>query len=209
MNEEYTPFEKEIASFFIGCAADEDCRLSRGYSGIIEKINFSLCPSITPEIFYQIENKFFENKTFEQYITYWYELCQFPPRDTIQEKNRQQILGNFEEVSPEIKLNQKMIFSFFCGISDSIPEHFTESQYYKIVDKFLNKISKELCYDEDLERLHDLEDYLWSNFKSFEIRDAMKFKINGRVNWIESTLKEKDPTDEDGAMLRHFQEKYK
>jgi len=209
MTEEYVPLEKEIASFFIGFAADEGHRLSRGYSDIIEKINFSLCPTITPEVFYQIENKFFENKTFEQYITYWHELGKCLPRNAIQEKNRQERLGNSDEVSSVIKLSQKMILSFFSGVANGIPVDFTEIQYHEIYDIFLNKISKKLCYDEDLERLKDLDCYLGSNRKSFEIRDAILFKINGKPRWSKSTYTEKDPTDEEGAMLRHFQEKYK
>jgi len=62
MIENYKPLEKEIVSFFIGFAANQGQgeRLSRGCSDIIEKINFSQCSSITKEIFYEIENKFFE-----------------------------------------------------------------------------------------------------------------------------------------------------
>lgn len=209
MTEEYVPLEKEIASFFIGFTADEGYRLSRGYSDIIEKINFSLCPTITSEIFYQVENKFFENKTFDQYITYWNELGKYLPRNVIQEKNWQERLGNYDKASPVIKLSQKMILSFFSGLTNGIPKDFTESQFHKIHDKFLNKISKELCYDEDLERLQDLDWYLTSNSKSFEIRDTILFKINGTPRWSKSTYTEEDPTDEEGAMLRNFQEKYK
>jgi len=211
LTEEYTPLEKEISSFFIGFAADinDGERLSRGHSDIIEKINFSLCPTISYEIFYQIENKFFENKVFEQYISYWNKLGGYLPRNAMQEKNRQKRLGNYDKVSSAIKINQKMIMSFFCGVANAIPSDFTESEYYKISDKFLNKISKELCYDEDLERLEDLDHYLCSNLKSFEIRDAILFKINGSVSWSKSTYAEKDPTNEDDVMLRHFQEKYR
>jgi len=209
MTEEYVPLEKEIASFFIGFTADigKGFRLSRGYSDIIEKINFSLCPTITPEVFCQIENKFFENKTFDQYITYWYELGKYLPRNTIQEKNWQERLGNYDKALPVIKLSQKMILSFFCGVANGIPSGVTESQYNKIYDEFLIKISKELCYDEDLERLQDLEAYLWSNLNTFEIRDTILFKINGKPKWSANT--DEDPTDEEGAMLRKFQEKYK
>jgi len=208
MTEEYVALEPEIASYFIGFVADigDGNRLSRGYSDIIEKINFS-CPTITSEVFCQIENKFFENETYDQYITYWNALGEYLPRNAIQEKNRQERLGNSDKVSSVIKLNQKMIFSFFCGIANGIPVGVTESQYNKIYDEFLIKISKELCYDEDLERLQDLDAYLWSNLNTFEIRDTILFKINGKPKWSANT--EEDPTDEEGAMLRKFQEKYK
>lgn len=209
MIEEYVPLEKEIASFFIGFTADRYYRLSRKCPDIIEKINFSLCPTITPKVFCQIENKFFENKTFDQYIAYWDELGEYLPKNAIEKRIIQQRLGNSNEASSVIKLNQKMIFSFFCGVANSIPEDFTESQFFKINDKFLDKIAKELCYDEDLERLQDLDCYLGTNLKSFEIRDAILFKINGKASWSKSTYTEEDPTDEEGAMLRHFQEKHK
>ena len=211
MTEEYIPLEKEIASFFIGFAADtnEGERLSRGYSDIIEKINFSLCPNISSEIFYQIENKFFENNLFDEYIRYWNKLGGYLPRNSIQEKNRQKRLGNYDKAPSTIKITQKMIFSFFSGISNSIPNDYDESMFFKINDIFLNKISKELCYDEDLERLQDLDHYLGSNLKSFEIRDAMLFKINGSVSWSKSSYSEKDLITEEDAMLRNFQEKYK
>ena len=66
-----------------------------------------------------------------------------------------------------------------------------------------------MCYDEDLERLQDLDHYLGSNLNSFEIRDAMLFKINGSVSWSKSSYSEKDLITEEDAMLRNFQEKYK
>ena len=94
-------------------------------------------------------------------------------------------------------------------ISNSIPNDYDESMFFKINDIFLNKISKELCYDEDLERLQDLDHYLGSNLNSFEIRDAMLFKINGSVSWSKSSYSEKDLITEEDAMLRNFQEKYK
>ena len=158
----------------------------------------TIIPFFEPNSFF-ISLNAFENKDIEVIMD----------ENSIQEKNRQKRLGNYDKAPSTIKITQKMIFSFFSGISNSIPNDYDESMFFKINDIFLNKISKELCYDEDLERLQDLDHYLGSNLNSFEIRDAMLFKINGSVSWSKSSYSEKDLITEEDAMLRNFQEKYK
>lgn len=211
MTEEYRALEKEIVSYYIGFAANYGggTRLSRGFSDIIDKINIFECPKITRKIFCEIENRFFENKIFDDYIQQWNVMGGCLPRTNLEQKERKRRLRNYSKSSPQIKINQKMIFAFFCGATNGIPKQYSMNQYHEIYEKFLIKISKELCSDEDLERLLDLEHYLTYGMNTFEIRDAILIKICGKPDWSKSSFTESDPTDDDGAMLRNFQEKYK
>ena len=109
--------------------------------------------------------------------------------------------------SDTIRINQEMIFAFFCGIANAIPYKYLGSKYNRTYDKYLNKIAKKSCDNIDDERLCDVENYLTSNDTLFEIRDSIIMSSGVKPCWYYP--KETQPDDEDEAMLRRFQEEFK
>ncbi len=208
MNEKVNVSEGTIASFLIGFAYNcgNGIRLSKENNKITDKINFRMCHSINREIFWQIENKIFEKKLLLPHINTWYELCDEDKCPQI--KTKQKLFLKHHDVSSNtIKITQEMLFAFFCGISNSMPEDYTRSQFYDVYDKYLNKISKEFCDNIDDERLCDVEHFLNSNQILFEIRDSIIMASGVKPAW--SYPVEHEPEDDDEAMLRRFQEKFK
>ena len=200
--------EGTIVSFLIGFAYSQGngVRLSKENIEMVEKINFRICNSINHEIFYEIENKIFENKSLIHDINEWYKLCN-EDKDQ-QNKIKQKLFTNYSDISSDtVKINQEMIFAFFCGIANSIPEDYTKSKFLDIYDKYLNKITKKFCDNVDDERLCDIEDFLNSNQILFELRDSIIMASGVKPTW--SYPNKKDAEDDDEAMLRRFQEEYK
>ncbi len=208
MSEKIKISEGTIVSFLIGFAYTQGngIRLSKENTEIIEKINFRICNSINNEIFYEIENKIFERKELPHFINEWYELCDEEKLEQNQIKKK--LFTNHSDISSDsIRINPEMIFAFFCGIANTMPSEFSPSQFFKVYEKYLNKISKEFCKNVDDERICDIEHYLNSNQILFEIRDSIIMASGIKPDWYYP--KKTQPDDEDEAMLRKFQEEFK
>ena len=208
MSEKLKISEGVIVSFLIGFAYTKGngIRLSKEKTEIIEKINFRICNSINERIFCEIENKIFEKRELLYYINYWYK--QYNEEKLEQNIIKKKLFTAHSDISSDtIRINQEMIFAFFCGIANAIPYKYLGSNYNRTYDKYLNKIAKKFCDNIDDERLCDVENYLNSNETLFEIRDSIIMSSGVKPCWYYP--KETQSDDEDEAMLRRFQEEFK
>ena len=208
MSEKIKISEGTIISFLIGFSYTKGngIRLSKENTEIVDKINFKICNSISNEVFQDIENKIFEKKELLYFVNKWYELCNEEEMEQTQLKKK--LFTNHSDISSDsIRINQEMIFAFFCGIANTIPVEFPESQFFEMYEKYLNMIVKKFCDNIDNEKLCDVEHYLNSNQALFEIRDSIIMVSGVKPSW--RYPKNTQPDEEDEEMLKKFQEEFK
>lgn len=208
MSEKIKISEGTIVSFLIGFsyAQGNGIRLSKENTEIIEKINFRICNSINKEIFWEIENKIFEKRELLYFVNKWYDLCD--EEELEQNLIKKKLFINHSDISSDsIKINQEMIFAFFCGIANTMPSELSDIQFFEMYEKYLNMIIKKFCDNVDYERLCDIEHYLNSDQILFEIRDSIIMASGEEFSWYYP--KKTQPDDEDEIMLKKFQEEFK